>query len=209
MTIQTEISGSDSKQYLSLREAAQLYGYTRDHLGLMIRRGRLEGVRLGNYYATTAVYMDEYIKNYSDTDDRKAKTKFSNKFRSNILDRKQSSSVPLVAVKRVVKSPEFVAVRQKSKTPDFGELQKHIDEVLTHAMPIDRRVSHQIATTLVGKLPEPKFIAAASSLVLTAPAVESLPAPSELEIIILPIRKMHAFERQIIISQAKQQKKTM
>lgn len=192
MTIQMEAKQSDSQQYLSLREAAQLYGYTRDHLGLMIRRGKLEGVRLGNYYATTISWMDEYIKNYSDSNNSKLKTKFSNKFRSSILDKKQFSDIPSTAVKRDVRNPKFI-VKQESTPPNFGELQKYIDRVL------DRIV--------------PQAVSAPAQKLSTSPIV-SMPSAADLtrmsgdhEIIILPVRKMHDFERQIIISQVRQQKK--
>ncbi len=195
MTIQTGAGGSDSKQYLSLREAAQLYGYTRDHLGLMIRRGRLEGVRLGTYYATTAAWMDEYIKNYSDADNPKAKTKFSNKFRSGILDKKPLPDAAIPNIADVSKKSRESKEAGKQKTSGLEELQQHIDEVLAQMTP-------QIASASAEKLLAPP-------LASTAPAAGLAQASGGHEIIILPVRKMHDFERQIIISQAKQQKKTM
>lgn len=199
MTIQRRAGRPDSQQYLSLREAAQLYGYTRDHLGLMIRRGKLQGVRLGNYYATMAAWMDEYIRNYSDADNPRSKAKFSNKFRSDILDKKPPQSAPfLPAAANAAKDRQKTETNQKPKNSGLEELQKHIDEVLAQVMP-------QMVSSPANKTPAPKLAVMPNA----APDFTKLPnALSNHEIIILPVRKMRDFERQIIISQAKQQKHT-
>ncbi len=44
-------------KYVSLKTAAGLYSYSRDHLGLMIRQDKLKGVKLGSYYVTTNEWM--------------------------------------------------------------------------------------------------------------------------------------------------------
>ncbi|MFA6437590.1 MAG: hypothetical protein WC242_05245 [Candidatus Paceibacterota bacterium] len=46
--------------YIPLHEAARVYGYTRDHLGYLIRKGDLKGEKLGSFYFTT----HEWVKNY-------------------------------------------------------------------------------------------------------------------------------------------------
>jgi len=80
---------NDSIKYLSLKIAAQLYGYTRDHLGLMIRQNKLKGKKLGNYYITTNEWVLEYVKNYADPSHSTAKNKLSNRFISGILSPKK------------------------------------------------------------------------------------------------------------------------
>ncbi len=80
---------NDSIKYLSLKIAAQLYGYTRDHLGLMIRQNKLKGKKLGNYYITTNEWVLEYVKNYADPNHSTAKNKLSNRFISEILSPKK------------------------------------------------------------------------------------------------------------------------
>lgn len=70
------------KKYLSLKAAGQLYGYTRDHLGLMIRLGKLNGIKLGSYYVTTSEWMSEYIKKFANPNHPTLKNKLSNKFLS-------------------------------------------------------------------------------------------------------------------------------
>lgn len=80
---------NDSMKYLSLKTAAQLYGYTRDHLGLMIRQNKLKGKKLGNYYITTNEWVLEYVKNYADPSHSTAKNKLSNRFISEILSSKK------------------------------------------------------------------------------------------------------------------------
>ncbi|MBI2635280.1 MAG: hypothetical protein HYW79_01930 [Parcubacteria group bacterium] len=80
---------NDSVKYLSLKTAAQLYGYTRDHLGLMIRQNKLKGKKLGSYYITTSEWVLEYIKKYSDPNHSTAKNKLSNQFISDALSSKK------------------------------------------------------------------------------------------------------------------------
>lgn len=75
----------NSIKYLSLKTAAELYGYTRDHLGLMIRQGRLKGTKLGSYYVVTNEWMIEYIKNFADSNHPVSKNKMSNKFLTEAL----------------------------------------------------------------------------------------------------------------------------
>lgn len=72
----------NSKKYLSLKAAGQLYGYTRDHLGLMIRLKKLNGVKIGSYYVTTNEWMNEYIKKFANPNHPILKSKLSNKLLS-------------------------------------------------------------------------------------------------------------------------------
>lgn len=79
------MSETETNKYLSLKTAAQIYGYTRDHLGLMIRQNKLEGTKLGSYYVTTNEWMTEYIKKYAHLNHPKIKNKLSNRFLSEAL----------------------------------------------------------------------------------------------------------------------------
>jgi len=81
-----------NNKYISLKTAAQLYGYTRDHLGLMIRRDKLKGIKLGSYYVTTNGWMTDYIKNFADSNRSASRSKLSNKFLTEILSSKKSGS---------------------------------------------------------------------------------------------------------------------
>jgi hypothetical protein len=82
---------NESIKYLSLKATAQMYGYTRDHLGLMIRQGKLKGMRLGSYYVTTSDWMAEYIKEFANPNHPAVKSKLSNKFMAEILSCKNES----------------------------------------------------------------------------------------------------------------------
>ncbi|MEK7087246.1 MAG: hypothetical protein AAB648_00740 [Patescibacteria group bacterium] len=89
-------------KYLSLKAAAELYGYTRDHLGLMIRQGKLNGMKLGSYYVVTNEWMLQYIKNFADPSHSTSKNKMSNRFLTEALAAAQnlknpniSNSIPL------------------------------------------------------------------------------------------------------------------
>lgn len=79
------MNNSGSSKYLSLKNAAELYGYTRDHLGLMIRKGKLRGMKLGSYYVTTNDWMVEYVKNFADPGHPTARSKLSNKILAKAL----------------------------------------------------------------------------------------------------------------------------
>ena len=98
---------NNSEKYLPLKTAAELYGYTRDHLGLMIRQNKLKGIKLGSYYVTTNKWMTDYIKNFADPNHPASRGKLSNKFLTKILSSKKSGS----PVKTV--APEDVSLKRK------------------------------------------------------------------------------------------------
>ena len=77
------------EKYIPLKSAAQFYGYTRDHLGLMIRQNKLKGIKLGSYYVTTNEWMADYIKNFADLNHPTSRGKLSNKFLTEILSSKK------------------------------------------------------------------------------------------------------------------------
>lgn len=81
----------DSNKYISLKAAAELYGYTRDHLGLMIRQGKLNGIKLGSYYVTTGEWMAGYVRTFAAPNHPTLKNKLSNKFLTGALSSKKSS----------------------------------------------------------------------------------------------------------------------
>lgn len=97
----------NSEKYLPLKTAAELYGYTRDHLGLMIRQNKLKGIKLGSYYVTTNKWMTDYIKNFADPNHPASRGKLSNKFLTEILSSKKSGS-PAKTV-----APENVSLKRK------------------------------------------------------------------------------------------------
>ena len=49
------------EDFISLNEAASIYGYTRDHLGYLIRQGDLKGEKLGSFYFTKHDWIKEYL----------------------------------------------------------------------------------------------------------------------------------------------------
>lgn len=108
---------ADSK-YISLKSAAGLYGYTRDHLGLMIRQGKLQGVKLGSYYVTTNEWMAEYIKNFADPNHPTAKGKLSNRFLSKILSAPENGA-PSVRKKETVAAAKPAATDDKQTKCDI------------------------------------------------------------------------------------------
>lgn len=81
----------DSNKYISLKTAAELYGYTRDHLGLMIRQRKLNGIKLGSYYVTTDEWMTGYIKDFAALNHPTLKNKLSNKFLTRAFSSKKTA----------------------------------------------------------------------------------------------------------------------
>ena len=109
------MNSNNSEKYLSLKTAAQLYGYTRDHLGLMIRQGKLQGIKLGSYYVTTNEWMVEYIKKYADPNHPVIKNKLSNKFLTDIFSAEKKIGTPAISGKIIKNLPKVMG---NNKTPD-------------------------------------------------------------------------------------------
>ncbi len=51
----------DKNRLISLVEAAQLYGFNRDYLSELARRGRLKAQRIGNMWVTTPADVEAFI----------------------------------------------------------------------------------------------------------------------------------------------------
>ncbi|MBM3150544.1 MAG: helix-turn-helix domain-containing protein [Chloroflexi bacterium] len=52
----------DKHQLISLAEAARRYGFNRDYLSELARRGRLKAQKIGNMWVTTSADVEEYIR---------------------------------------------------------------------------------------------------------------------------------------------------
>ena len=104
---------NNSLKYLPLKTVAELYGYTRDHLGLMIRQNKLKGIKLGSYYVTTSQWMTDYIKNFADPGHPISRSKLSNKFLTEILSSKNSVSL-IVNTKNIIKKPAKIVAQDAS-----------------------------------------------------------------------------------------------
>jgi len=64
MTANTDERSSEQPsldELISLREASELSGLSAGHLRLLVRRGRLWGVKLGRNWVTTAQAVKEYL----------------------------------------------------------------------------------------------------------------------------------------------------
>ena len=153
------MNNTDSNKYISLKAAGALYGYTRDHLGLMIRKEKLKGMKLGSYYVTTGEWMIDYIKNFSDYNHPISRNKLSNKFLADILSAKKDA--PLVAnIKNIKSSLAKMTVFDASKNTqnniaeelvinnDLGE--KILKELKQYAAIADKRMPENAISTLLG-----------------------------------------------------------
>jgi hypothetical protein len=163
-----------NNKYIPLKAAAQLYGYTRDHLGLMIRQNKLKGIKLGSYYVTTNGWMTDYIKNFTDPGHPIFRSKLSNKFLTEILSSKKD--LPLtVNTKNTIRRPA------KTIAPKDAGLERKILEEL-----------EQYKSLTDGKAPKAD-INQTESIVSTF---------SNAPYVILPIRKMENIEREEILKKA-------
>lgn len=169
---------SEYLNYLSLKTASQLYGYTRDHLGLMIRQNKLKGQKLGSYYVTTKEWMIEYINNFADPNHPKLKNKLSNKFLIEAIESREKTT-PILSSNnngRLAKSP----------VPD--KLAKDLQKELINLVSISQDTNDQ--KTSNQKILENNEISAKNS---NFRAEES-------PYVILPIRKMEEIERNRILN---------
>ena len=55
-------TSEDKTRLISLREAAELYGYNSAYLSELAKKGRLKAIKLGNSYATTIQDMEDYLQ---------------------------------------------------------------------------------------------------------------------------------------------------
>lgn len=167
----------NENKYLSLKTAAGLYGYTRDHLGLMIRQGKLKGIKLGSYYVTTRNWMMDYLKNYADPSHPAAAGKFSNKF----LIQAFAAKDPAVAGRGGGKE-------EKSKIPQANDQNKleynFFRDIQKELLPSLKELS----------MPQKKISAPYSQL-----ALHHDDNALSGSYIILPIRKMEESERKHIL----------
>lgn len=57
-----EIRSLDTRDLISLSEAADICGLTSDHLGLLARRGHLQARKIGRNWVTTRAAVEEYMR---------------------------------------------------------------------------------------------------------------------------------------------------
>ena len=57
----TEINNKN--KLISLKEAAQLYGFDQRYLATLARKGRLKAQKIGNSWATTPGDVEDFIRN--------------------------------------------------------------------------------------------------------------------------------------------------
>lgn len=166
----------NENKYLSLKTVAGLYGYTRDHLGLVIRQGKLRGMKLGSYYVTTNDWMVDYLKKYANPDHLTAKGKFSNKFLIQALGAKENT-MPQSSIKGGTKETRNKISRADAQNKFENNFFKDIQKEL---------------------LPSLQELSATGETDTLAASLARRHAASGNPYIILPIRKMEEFERKEI-----------
>ncbi len=175
-----------NNKYISLKTAAELYGYTRDHLGLMIRQNKLKGIKLGSYYVTTNGWVTDYIKNFADPDHPTSKSKLSNKFLTEILSFKKDLLFA-VNTKNTIRRPAKIATPENTPNNAIKEYSVHDD--------LKRKILEELAQ--YKSLTDDKALKADISQ--TESVVSTF---SNAPYIILPIRKMENAEREEILKKA-------
>jgi len=186
---------NNSEKYLPLKTAAELYGYTRDHLGLMIRQNKLKGVKLGSYYVTTNEWMADYIKNFADPDHPVNKNKFSNRFlKEALLDeegRMELKSEMKLIGDRVPKVNQRTWLRKAKPV-----VSKSIDESLK--TDLQSEILKEVSRF---------YVAPNEKNINTDPKHQKdlFPAVYGLPYVILPIRKMNDSERNGILNRSRQE----
>ncbi len=172
----------NSNKYISLKAAAGLYGYTRDHLGLMIRMSKLKGIKLGSYYVTTNEWMTDYIKNFADPDHFAFKGKLSNKFVAEILSSKKEVSFNVSAENTARKPARTISPDKQTKIVENNSLNEMILKDLTQYK------------SLTGD----KILKKNTDSIDNSTSMPMIGMPY----VILPIRKMNDSERDDILKKA-------
>jgi len=192
---------TDSNKYISLKAAAGLYGYTRDHLGLMIRQGKLNGIKLGSYYVTTSNWMADYVKKFASLNHPTLKNKLSNKFLTGALSTKIGlpavmQGAPIIA-QRIPKTTRNSAVCTEKTVKE--KVQKYdTDNTLKEI--ILEELTRCASLPKADVVPENKTNQLEPSI-QTAQTRSQL-MPSDAPYIILPIRKMENDERKEVFRKA-------
>ncbi|MDO8443458.1 MAG: hypothetical protein Q7S78_00485 [Candidatus Azambacteria bacterium] len=189
------MDNSGSSKYISLKAAAELYGYTRDHLGLMIRQRKLNGVKLGSYYVTTGEWMTEYVKNFASLNHPTLKNKLSNRFFTGVLSAKRGfpaaiPNVPKISRDNTVQNAQIVKpAEEKTQKYDTDNTLKEIilEELSRYAGSSGADAPPGVEA---GQL-EPS--------IQTARAEYSSAIASDAPYVILPIRKMENAEREEVL----------
>lgn len=165
----------NENKYLSLKTAAGLYGYTRDHLGLMIRHGKLKGIKLGSYYVTTNEWMTDYLKHYADPGHPAVAGKFSNKFLAQAFAAGDTAVADRSGAKKEQNRASKTNVQSKFTNDFFSEIKKEL-------------------------LPSLQELSAAREEIDILPALSvQRNTISDNQYLILPIRKMEESERESIL----------
>jgi len=174
---------NNSEKYLSLKTAAQLYGYTRDHLGLMIRQNKLKGIRIGSYYVTTNGWMTDFIKNFADPGRSASKGKLSNKFLTEILSSKKDL-LPVVSAKNTIRKPAKTVAPENAQNDAVKEYSAH----------------NGLKRKILEELTQYKSLTDDKALKADINQEESIVSTfSNVPYVILPIRKMENIEREEIL----------
>ncbi len=186
------MDNSGSNKYISLKAAAGLYGYTRDHLGLMIRQGKLNGVKLGSYYVTTGGWMAEYVKNFASLNHPTLKNKLSNKFLTGALSAKKSlpaivSNVSKISRDNIVR----VAKRAEEKAPKY-DTDNTLKEIILEEL------SRYAGSSGADSVPGVETNQLEPSIQI-ARVEYSAAIASDAPYVILPIRKMENAEREEVL----------
>ncbi|MDP2638867.1 MAG: hypothetical protein Q8P06_01715 [Candidatus Azambacteria bacterium] len=181
------MDNSSSNKYLSLKTAAGLYGYTRDHLGLMIRQDKLKGTKIGSYYVTTGEWMADYIKKFADPKHPASRNKLSNKFLKEIFSAGQGSPKQNSSEENSVASNGEINSNKKLLAP----ITLHNARENTAKR---NDVNGDLAEIILKELAHYKLPA-----VEEAPIREAIMPYSGAPMIILPIRKMEDAERECVL----------
>lgn len=175
-----------NNKYISLKAAAELYGYTRDHLGLMIRRNKLKGIKLGSYYVTTNSWMSDYIKNFADSDHPMSKNKLSNKFLSEILSSKNDSS-------------SAMGVKNIERQPVKSIVQKSVRNNVKNNVMAEPVMDNDLGVKILEALAQHESFSGKTSKTETTRIENAVSTFPHMPYVVLPIRKMENMEREEIL----------
>jgi len=122
----------EGKKYISSKRAAEVYGYTRDYIGQLIRGKKVDAKMIGRSWFVSAESLNEYQLSFS------ANPKVTNLWNSSARGSRDGQAVPSVKKLSVTSNLEQEAeketVHPKIETVEPAELPKKIKRRLKNLL---------------------------------------------------------------------------
>ena len=110
--MQNIYSGKNSEvEFIDLKEAAKLFGYTQHHFGLLCRQGKLRSKRIGKKWMTRKEWIEKYLSSVEEN------------YKKTNMHYTKARVFEAVKIEKVVEKKEkIISQKKKAKIPHFAFL---------------------------------------------------------------------------------------